>query len=333
MSSAIEDRNRIVHKNVTSKAMKGIGNNISLQEYPVNMATERALHKHIIPKVHDEGYNGAEIVLSDSSTNDVFTLNSERSKDEEILGIKFKRNLDSNSSFINQEKTKKKESLRTINMTMPKGWKDPVDIARKEAEDKARKEAEDKARKEAEDKARKEAEDKARKEAEDKARKEAEDKARKEAEDKARKEAEDKARKEAEDKARKEAEDKARKEAEDKARKEAEDKARKEAEDKARKEAEAIEHATIIKESIPPQQQDQTIIQKNLTRSEQNTNNLRNDVDSFAANMTSWQYSTVAWIDMYKEFAINAAKLSEYWFNIFWSPWTAQQRKDKVKIE
>ena len=225
--------------------MKGIGNNISLQEYPVNMATERALHKHIIPKVHDEGYNGAEIVLSDSSTNDVFTLNSERSKDEEILALKFKRNLDSNSSFINQEKTKKKESLRTINMTMPKGWKDPVDIARKEAEDKARKEAED----------------------------------------------------------------------------------------KARKEAEAIEHATIIKESIPPQQQDQTIIQKNVTRSEQNTNNLRNDVDSFAANMTSWQYSTVAWIDMYKEFAINAAKLSEYWFNIFWSPWTAQQRKDKVKIE
>jgi hypothetical protein len=253
MSSAIEDRNRIVHKNVTSKAIKGIGNNISLQEYTVNMATERALHKHIIPKVHDEGYNGAKIVLSDSSTNDVFTLNSERSKDEEILGLKFKRNLDSNSSFINQEKTKKKESLRTINMTMPKGWKDPVDIARKEAEDKARKEAEDKARKEAED--------------------------------------------------------------------------------KARKEAEAIEHATIIKESIPPQQQDQTIIQKNLTRSEQNTNNLRNDVDSFAANMTSWQYSTVAWIDMYKEFAINAAKLSEYWFNIFWSPWTAQQRKDKVKIE
>ena len=148
MSSAIEDRNRIVHKNVTSKAIKGIGNNISLQEYPVNMATERALHKHIIPKVHDEGYNGAKIVLSDSSTNDVFTLNSERSKDEEILGLKFKRNLDSNSSFINQEKTKKKESLRTINMTMPKGWKDPVDIARKEAEDKARKEAEDKARKE-----------------------------------------------------------------------------------------------------------------------------------------------------------------------------------------
>jgi hypothetical protein len=51
------------------------------------------------------------------------------------------------------------------------------------------------------------------------------------------------------------------------------------------------------------------------------------------ANMTLWQYSTLAWIDMYKEFAINAAKLSEYWFNLFWSPWTKEQRRDKVKVE
>jgi hypothetical protein len=94
-----------------------------------------------------------------------------------------------------------------------------------------------------------------------------------------------------------------------------------------------MEHVTTIKDSIAPQQQDQTIRQESLTRSEGNSNNLRNDVDSFASNMTSWQYSTVAWIDMYKEFAINAAKLSEYWFNIFWSPWTAKQRKDEVKVE
>ena len=59
-------------------------------------------------------------------------------KIEEILGLKFKRNLDSNSSFINQEKTKK-ESLRTINMTMPKGWKDWVDIARKKLKTKQEK--------------------------------------------------------------------------------------------------------------------------------------------------------------------------------------------------
>jgi len=277
MSSAIEDWNRIVHKNVTSNDVKGIGNIVALQEHPVSMATEGAQHKHIIPKAHVEGYNEAEIVLLNLSANDVFTLNNERSKDEEILGLNLKRNLDSKSSFINQEKAKKKESLRTINMTMPKDWKPPADIARREAEDKARREAEDKARREAEDKARREAEDKARREAEDKA--------------------------------------------------------RREAEDKARREAEEIEHTTTIKESIAPQQQDQTIRQESLTRSEENSNNLRNDVDSFASNMTSWQYSTVAWIDMYKEFAINAAKLTEYWFNIFWSPWTAKQTKDEVKVE
>jgi hypothetical protein len=104
-----------------------------------------------------------------------------------------------------------------------------------------------------------------------------------------------------------------------------------------REEAEAIEHATITttKESIEPLPQQQTIRQENLIRSKENTNNyLRNDnLDPLAANMTSWQYSTVAWIDMYKEFAINAAKLSEYWFNLFWSPWTVEQRKDKVKVE
>src|SRR5919107_888347 len=89
--------------------------------------------------------------------------------------------------------------------------------------------------------------------------------------------------------------------------------------DIARREAEDIEHATTTKESIEPLLQQQTIRQENLIRSKENTNNyLRNDLDPFAANMTSWQYSTVAWIDMYKEFAINAAKLSEYWFNLFW---------------
>src|SRR5918996_246567 len=110
------------------------------------------------------------------------------------------------------------------------------------------------------------------------------------------------------------------------ARREAEDKARREAEDKARREAEALEHATTTKESIEPLPQQQTITQENIIRSKENTNDyLRNDLDPFAANMTSWQYSTVAWIDMYKEFAINAAKLPEYWFNLFWRPWT----KDK----
>jgi hypothetical protein len=106
---------------------------------------------------------------------------------------------------------------------------------------------------------------------------------------------------------------------------------KREAEEKARREAEAIEHTTI-KESIEPQRQ-QTVRQENLVTSRENANYLRNDREPFSANMTLWQYSTLAWIDMYKEFAVNAAKLSEYWFNLFWSPWTKEQRKDKIKVE
>ena len=57
---------------------------------------------------------------------------------------------------------------------------------------------------------------------------------------------------------------------------------------KTKREAEAIEHVTTIKESIEPQQQNQTIRQENLARSKENTNNyLRNDKDPLAANMTS----------------------------------------------
>ena len=154
-------------------------------------------------------------------------------------------NIGSNSLSVNQEKAEKKESLRIVDMTMPKDWKLPADKARREAADKARREAADKARREAEE--------------------------------------------------------------------------------KVRREAEEIQYTTT-KESIEPPQQ-QTIIQKDLTRPKENY------LDPFADNLTLWQYSAIAWIDMYKEFAINAAKLSEHWFNLFWSPWTKEQRKDKVKIE
>ncbi len=129
------------------------------------------------------------------------------------------------------------------------------------------------------------------------------------------------------------AEDKARREAEDKARREAEDKARREAEDKARREAEAIEHTTAKESEEEEKRQQQIIRQESLVTSRENANYLRTDRDPFSANMTLWQYYTVSWIDMYKEFAINTAKLSESWFNLFWSPWTKEQRRDKVKVE
>ena len=52
--------------------------------------------------------------------------------------------------------------------------------------------------------------------------------------------------------------------------------------------------------------------------------------------MALWQYYMVSWIDMYNEFIGNAAKITEHWSNLLWTPWSLrqqQQSKDKVRIE
>jgi hypothetical protein len=121
------------------------------------------------------------------------------------------------------------------------------------------------------------------------------------------------------DKARREAEERAKQivsEEEEKVKVEAEERARgitREIEDKARREAE--ERARVIVE--------------------ERERRARREAEEKAKfiGMPLLQYSMLAWIDMYKEFAINAGKLSEYWFNLFWSPETKEQRKDKVKVE
>jgi uncharacterized membrane protein len=42
----------------------------------------------------------------------------------------------------------------------------------------------------------------------------------------------------------------------------------------------------------------------------------------------------MSWIATYNELAKNASKMSEYWFNLFWSRWSAvQEKQDKVKVE
>ena len=72
MSSAIEDWDRIIHKNVRSKDMEGIGNIVAVQEDSIIVATEGAQHEYKIPKSHVEGYNGAEVFL-DFSVNKLST--------------------------------------------------------------------------------------------------------------------------------------------------------------------------------------------------------------------------------------------------------------------
>jgi hypothetical protein len=51
--------------------------------------------------------------------------------------------------------------------------------------------------------------------------------------------------------------------------------------------------------------------------------------------MALWQYSIIDGIKLYNEFATNAAKAAEYWFDVFWSPAAIrrkEERKEKVVV-
>ena len=47
-----------------------------------------------------------------------------------------------------------------------------------------------------------------------------------------------------------------------------------------------------------------------------------------------WQTAAMSQIAAYNEFVKNASKMSEYWLNLFSSPWSRiKEKKDKVKLE
>ncbi|HEY9387187.1 MAG TPA: hypothetical protein VIP70_09105 [Nitrososphaeraceae archaeon] len=121
--------------------------------------------------------------------------------------------------------------------------------------------------------------------------------------------------------------DKARREAEDKARREAEERARaivREAEERAKQ----IVREEEEKGKVEAKERARVIVEERERRAKREAEEKAKFI-----GMPLLQYSMLAWIDMYKEFAINAGKMSEYWFNLFWSPSTKEQRKDKVKVE
>jgi hypothetical protein len=49
-------------------------------------------------------------------------------------------------------------------------------------------------------------------------------------------------------------------------------------------------------------------------------NNINNNTNSYMTDMTLWQRSTMAWFDIYNEFARNATIMTKYWLNLFWNP-------------
>jgi hypothetical protein len=86
-----------------------------------------------------------------------------------------------------------------------------------------------------------------------------------------------------------------------------------------------------------------------LTRKEeqqqQKENNTSNSYffgsnNPFVSATTFWQNIMTNWFNAYGEFFKNGAKISEYWYDVYWKPWLnwqqyqrQQQKTDKVKVE
>jgi hypothetical protein len=63
----------------------------------------------------------------------------------------------------------------------------------------------------------------------------------------------------------------------------------------------------------------------------QNNKDLLSNLIPFTTGFALWQLSIIYWIDMYNEFVIDAAKLTEYWFNDFVNPSTKREEKNDEK--
>jgi hypothetical protein len=63
----------------------------------------------------------------------------------------------------------------------------------------------------------------------------------------------------------------------------------------------------------------------------QNNKDLLSNLIPFTTGFALWQLSEIYWIDMYNEFVIDSAKLTEYWFNAFVNPSTKREEKNDEK--
>ena len=58
-----------------------------------------------------------------------------------------------------------------------------------------------------------------------------------------------------------------------------------------------------------------------------------NNLTPFAIGIALWQQSMVCWIDIYNEFATNAAEVTQYWFNAFRNTRIGTEQKNSEKIK
>jgi hypothetical protein len=68
-------------------------------------------------------------------------------------------------------------------------------------------------------------------------------------------------------------------------------------------------------------------------RARQDKQYFTNELFPLTTIMALWQYSIVDGIKIYNEFATNAVKIAEYWFDVFWNPAARRkERKEKVVV-
>jgi hypothetical protein len=70
----------------------------------------------------------------------------------------------------------------------------------------------------------------------------------------------------------------------------------------------------------------------NKRRGRENKQYFSNDLFPLTTIMALWQYSIIYGIDIYNEFATNAAKTAEYWFDVFWNPAARRREREEQLV-
>jgi hypothetical protein len=94
-----------------------------------------------------------------------------------------------------------------------------------------------------------------------------------------------------------------------------------------------IEFSPPISAVNVPQALEESGMYTTERRARQDKQYFTNELFPLTTIMALWQYSIVDGIKIYNEFATNAVKIAEYWFDVFWNPAARRkERKEKVVV-
>jgi hypothetical protein len=95
-----------------------------------------------------------------------------------------------------------------------------------------------------------------------------------------------------------------------------------------------IEFSPPISAVNVPQALEESGMSTTERRARQDKQYFTNELFPLTTLMALWQYSIVDGIKICNEFATNAAKAAEYWFDVFWNPAARrkEERKEKVAV-